>query len=232
MLATMFSGHHKLKKMENGSYFIDTDGKHFGIILNYLRGRIIYSTDLPEDRKSLMELEKEADFYNLVPLKDLVGICLKRFRSVAGEMKDDFIESRDGNEYQTKRKINFERGDFSNCCFENINFRYEADFNSANLTNINFSGCTFLKNVSFKNAELIKSNFSKCEVGAGVLIYFDGANLHECDFGFPSNTHWERTRPISRRFMESISFNDASNIPLVLIEYSSQHHVDKIIINE
>ena len=232
MLAAMFSGYHKLKKMENGSYFIDADGKHFGIILNYLRGRIIYSTDLPEDRRTLMELEKEAHFYNLVHLKDLVCIRLKRFRSVAEEMKEDFIESRDGNKYQTKRKINFERGDFSNCCFENITFRHEADFNSANLANTNFSGCTFLKNVSFKHSELIKSNFSNCEVGAGVLIYFDGANLHECDFGFRSNTHWGRTRSISRRFMESISYNDASNIPLVLIEYSSQHHVDKIIINE
>ena len=144
MLAAMFSGHHKLEKMENGSYFIDADGKHFGIILNYLRGRIIYSTDLLEDRKTLMELEKEADFYNLVRLKDLVGIRLKRFRSVAEEMKQEFIDSRDGNKYETKKKINFERGDFSNCCFENITFRHEADFNSANLINTNFSGCTFL----------------------------------------------------------------------------------------
>ena len=52
----------KLEKMENGFYFIDADGKHFGIILNYLRERIIYSTDLLEDRKTLMEVEKEADF--------------------------------------------------------------------------------------------------------------------------------------------------------------------------
>ena len=233
MLAAMFSGHHKLEKMENGSYFIDADGKHFGIILNYLRGRIIYSTDLLEDRKTFMELEKEADFYNLVRLKDLVGIRLKRFRSVAEEMKQEFIDSRDGNKYETKKKINFERGDFSNCCFENITFRHEADFNSANLINTNFSGCTFLKNVSFKNAELIKSNFSNCEVGAGVSICLDGANLHECDFGFRSYTDWSRARPASKRFMESISFNYASNIPPpVLIENSSRRRVDKIVMHE
>ena len=230
MLAAMFSGHYKLKKMENGSYFIDADGKHFGIILNYLRGRIIYSTDLPEDKKTLMELEKEADFYNLVYLKDLVSICLKRFRSIAEEMKQDFIESRANNRYETKKKINLERGDFSNCCFKNITFRHEADFGSTNLENTNFSGCTFLKNVSFKNAELIKSNFSNCEVDASVSICFDGANLHECDFGFSSNTHWRRTRPASKRFMESITFNTASNIPQVVIENSSQHGVDKIFI--
>ena len=79
MLAAMFSGYHQLKKMENGSYFIDADGKHFGTILNYLRGRIVYSTDLIKDRKTLTELKKEADFYNLVHLRDLVDICLKRF---------------------------------------------------------------------------------------------------------------------------------------------------------
>ena len=72
-----------------------------------------------------------------------------------------------------------------------------ADFNSANLINQNFYGCTFLKNVSFKNAELIKSNFSNCEVSAGVLIYLEGAKLHECDFGFRFNTDWPRARPPS-----------------------------------
>ena len=221
MLATMFSGYHQLKKMENGSYFIDADGKHFGTILNYLRGRIVYSTDLIEDRKTLTELKKEADFYNLVHLRDLVDICLKRFGSVAEELKQDCIESTDGNKYETKKKINFERGDFSNSCFENITFRHEADFNSANLANTNFSGCIFLKNVSFKNAELVKSNFSNCQIDAGVSISFDGANLYDCYFGFgcslPSLYYRNSTGTnyISRleHFMGRISFNDARNIP-------------------
>ena len=221
MLAAMFSGYHQLKKMENGSYFIDADGKHFGTILNYLRGRIVYSTDLIEDRKTLTELRKEADFYNLVHLRDLVDICLKRFGSAAEELKEDCIESTDGNKYETKKKINFERGDFSNSCFENITFRHEADFNSANLANTNFSGCIFHKNVSFKNAELVKSNFSNCKVDAGVSISFDGANLYECCFGFGSCLPFLNyrnstgTNYISRleHCMERISFNDARNIP-------------------
>ena len=62
MLAAMFSEKEKLEKMENRFYFIDAHGKHFGIILNCLRERIIYSPDLLEHRKTLMELEKEADF--------------------------------------------------------------------------------------------------------------------------------------------------------------------------
>ena len=182
MLAAMFSGHHKLKKAENGSYFIDADGKHFGIILNYLRGRIIYSTDLLEDRKTLMELKKEADFYNLAGLNDLIDICLERCGSVTDEMKHDCIESTDDINFVTKKKVNFERADFSNCCFKNVTFRHVANFNSANLANTSFSGCTFLKNVSFKNAELLKVNFTKCKVHEDVTICFDGANLDKCCF--------------------------------------------------
>ena len=182
MLAAMFSGHHKFKKTENGSYFIDADGKHFGIILNYLRGRIIYSTDLLEDRKTLMELKKEADFYNLADLKDLIDICLERSGSVTDEMKHDCIESTDHRNFVTKKKVNFERADFSNCCFENVTFRHVANFNSANLANTSFYGCTFLKNVSFKNAELVKANFAECKVHENVTICFDEANLDECCF--------------------------------------------------
>jgi hypothetical protein len=37
MLAAMFSGRHALTPDEDGSYFIDRDGKHFGHILNFLR---------------------------------------------------------------------------------------------------------------------------------------------------------------------------------------------------
>ena len=137
------------------------------------------------------------------------------------EFKQDCIESTDGNEYETKKKINFERGDFSNSCFENITFRHEADFNSANLANTNFSGCIFLKNVSFKNAELVKSNFSICEIDADFSISFDGANLYECYFGFGcclpflNCRNSTGTNYISRleHCMEHISFNDARNIP-------------------
>ena len=182
MLAAMFSGHHKLKKTENGSYFIDADGKHFRIILNYLRGRIIYSTDLLEDRKTLMELKKEADFYNLAGLKDLIDICLERCGSVTDEMKHDCIESTDDRNFVTKKKVNFERADFSNCCFENVTFRHVANFNSANLANTSFSGCTFLENVSFKNAELVQAKFTECKVHEDVTICFDGANLDKCCF--------------------------------------------------
>ena len=220
MLAAMFSGHHKLNKMENGSYFIDADGKHFGIILNYLRGRIVYRTDLLEDRKTLMELKREADFYNLVDLKELIDICLERSGSVVDEIMKNCIESTNAKKFETKKKVNFERGDFSNCCFENIIFRHEANFNSANLANTSFSGSTFLKNVSFKNAELVEADFNGCKVHQNVTICFDGANLNKCRFSvYALDTYWSNNQLASNTgtvslvsCLEIMSFKDVKNI--------------------
>ena len=57
-LAAMFSGKHA----ENGTLFLDRDGKHFRFILNYLRnGELV----LPDDAKFVKELETEAQFYKI-----------------------------------------------------------------------------------------------------------------------------------------------------------------------
>ena len=57
-LAAMFSG----EQAENGTLFLDRDGKHFRFILNYLRnGELV----LPDDAKFVKELETEAQFYKI-----------------------------------------------------------------------------------------------------------------------------------------------------------------------
>ena len=193
MLETMFSGYHKLTKSEDGSYFIDADGKHFGIILNHLRGRIQYATDLLEDRRTLLELRKEADFYNLVVLKDLVDICLDKYENVVDQWKKNYI-TQIQNQSESVRDVIFRRCDVGNYSFENITFRHEVDFEYANLTEAVFSNCTFYKDVSFKNAELVKTKFTNCNLQKGVLIYFDEANLDGCDFG-KTNNHFKILDP-------------------------------------
>ena len=63
-LHAMFSGRFETKPTEDGSYFIDREGKNFGYILNYLRtGRLI----LPPDAGELLreELLEEAEFYQI-----------------------------------------------------------------------------------------------------------------------------------------------------------------------
>ena len=67
MLAAMFSGKFDTKPSEDGSFFIDRDGKHFRFILNYLRdGELI----LPEGATFLRELRKEAEFYQIQGILD------------------------------------------------------------------------------------------------------------------------------------------------------------------
>ena len=68
MLATMFSGKNEMKPSEDGSFFIDRDGTHFRLVLNYLRnGELV----LPGDASNFVkELEAEAKFYKLQGILD------------------------------------------------------------------------------------------------------------------------------------------------------------------
>ena len=62
MLAAMFSGKFEMRPSEDGAFFIDRDGTHFRFILNYLRtGKLT----LPDEEKTLREIEEEADFYRI-----------------------------------------------------------------------------------------------------------------------------------------------------------------------
>ena len=67
MLYAMFSGRFDSKPAEDGSYFIDRDGTHFRLILNYLRsGQLV----LPEDKILRRELLTEAEFYQIKGIID------------------------------------------------------------------------------------------------------------------------------------------------------------------
>ena len=64
MLAVMFSGRHPLIAEQDGSYFIDRDGRHFHHILNFLRNGAI-SVELDTDLAR--ELAVEAEYYGEGP---------------------------------------------------------------------------------------------------------------------------------------------------------------------
>ena len=69
MLGAMFSGRHELTPDEDGSYFIDRDGKHFRHIVNYLRNGTIQvelNTDIAR------ELAIEAEYYGLGDLASVL----------------------------------------------------------------------------------------------------------------------------------------------------------------
>ena len=56
MLAVMFSGRHEVPQDDDGYVFIDRDGTHFRIILNFLRTGVL---DVPKSLKAANELTRE-----------------------------------------------------------------------------------------------------------------------------------------------------------------------------
>ena len=98
-LAAMFSGgdhfdfhpgEYKLKPSDDGSFFIDRDGKHFRIILNYLRNKELI---LPEDASDtfLKELEAEAKFYKIRGIINELDLISENRNRKARASRDNFV---------------------------------------------------------------------------------------------------------------------------------------------
>ena len=103
----------------DGFCFIDADGKSLRILLNYLRGRILYSRDLLSDKETLQELRREVDFYNLLDLKDLIDISLSKFPRNFVEWLPIYFEkiTDDRKLYQSKKYVALRKINASNSKF-------------------------------------------------------------------------------------------------------------------
>ena len=62
MLGAMFSGRHEVPQDDDGYVFIDRDGTHFRIILNFLRTGVLH---VPESLQAANELTHELQYYQL-----------------------------------------------------------------------------------------------------------------------------------------------------------------------
>ena len=217
MLTAMFSGIHKVETLKDGSYFIDADGTHFRIILNYLRGRIVYSDDLPSDKETLIELRREADFYNLLDLKDMINVSLKTSSRNVEEWFCFYFEELNHVpvSYQSKNNVVFRKVNASNGDFKNVNFLHEADFERANLTSAKFHYCKFYKDISFKGACLENAEFHSCEFANNAKITFDEADLYKCKFTCDNvSLAFKRTTSMISfaNYIEKMSFCNVKNI--------------------
>ena len=76
----------KPQPLENGSFFIDRDGKHFRILLNYLRNKELI---LPDDANDtfLKELKAEAKFYKIMEVFNQLYKILEDRRQKADRAK-------------------------------------------------------------------------------------------------------------------------------------------------
>eukprot|EP01120_Amphizonella_sp_Union-15-10_P001698 TRINITY_DN11847_c0_g1_i1.p1 TRINITY_DN11847_c0_g1~~TRINITY_DN11847_c0_g1_i1.p1 ORF type:complete len:258 (-),score=49.30 TRINITY_DN11847_c0_g1_i1:124-897(-) len=69
LLANMFVGDYKVQPDTDGVYFIDRDGSLFGYVVNFLRDETIA---LPSNQHDLEQLEREARYYGLTQLENLI----------------------------------------------------------------------------------------------------------------------------------------------------------------
>lgn len=90
MLTAMFSGRYELKQQSDGNYFIDRDGTHFRLILNFLRDGGIDVETLPKDKTVAQELLTEARFYRIQKFVELVEDIIKQ-RALLSTHENDAV---------------------------------------------------------------------------------------------------------------------------------------------
>lgn len=69
-LARMLNGDDREFKLVNGEFFVDRDGALFSYIMDFLR---TLQVSLPIDFSDYQRLQREAEFYGLCPLADLLS---------------------------------------------------------------------------------------------------------------------------------------------------------------
>ena len=188
MLATMFSGRHKLLKEPDGSYFVDRDGTHFRHILNYLRDGF-RAEMLPQDELPLREIANEAHYYQLTGLVAGIENILDPpppapdFTQI--EISDMLATlTRQTTAAHTPPGLDLGMGSRQNSAdfvFHNMT-KNNLDFSGKNLSGLSFAHTTFAHNVSFVDACLINTCFYGCEFASHVVVDFTDADISGADF--------------------------------------------------
>ncbi|KAF3508692.1 hypothetical protein F2Q69_00001235 [Brassica cretica] len=159
MLAAMFSGRHAMSnESKTGYIFIDRDGKHFRHILNWLRDGIAPTLSDPD----CSELLREADYYQLLGLKEI----LKSSRRETGEVEAELTR------VDIIKCIQSERVRFRGVNLSGI------DLSKLDLSLVDFSYAC-LRNVFFSRTNLQLAKFRDADAGGSI---FHNAILRECEF--------------------------------------------------
>lgn len=174
MLAVMFSGRHKLVQSKENTYFIDRDGTHFRYILNYLRGDLHLDT-FPDDVTVLKEIQREADYFQLSGLFEMIKSILTPTPQPV-DYSQDYIDC----------LLNTGPKNLASSCMDHKISRNmtksSLNFDKRNLSGLSFIHTAFVHNVSFAEAKLKESSFYGCEFGSNVKIDFSYADLTGADF--------------------------------------------------
>ena len=143
----MFSGRHPITKQDDESVFIDREGTHFRIILNYLRRGITLSELLPDNKLLLSELLTEVNYYQLKGLKKIIKPEEKESPKVITQEEIlKFIQRNSLGCYGTTKVLSFRNCQLNNLYFENVVFNHPIDFSGSSLMNTTFKSCCFSSN--------------------------------------------------------------------------------------
>ena len=201
MLAVMFNGRHELTSDSKGAYFIDRDGTHFRYVLNFLRDGEVC---LPSDHGVLVELLREADYYQLSRLSKAIERFLnapKVSKKMANQLlglthTSSVCYCSDGTQFPVSLtqcgQASFNSKLISDVWFSNISFSGTCSFRSSFLRNVHFFQCFFRGTLDFTGAELYDVSFQCCSGIAperfiftgvkGTRVYFDPGVAEELVF--------------------------------------------------
>ena len=189
MLGVVFSGRHDLETMKcsDGSFFIDRDGSRFKYILDYLRDGEEVFESFPRSGEILLELIREAKYYQLEGLV----VALTSFVQEVDVVSQDDITNKltsgsgycrpdyGGNAgfqagYQSRQAISYKLKNMSRLSFSTIRFLHPVSFINCNLSNASFTFCFFGSDVTFENCLLDDTRFTS--------IYGLVTNSHKVSF--------------------------------------------------
>ena len=189
MLATMFSGRHKLIQEPDGSYFVDRDGTHFRHILNYLRDGF-RAEMLPQDELSLREIVNEAQYYQLnglvAGIENVLDPPPPAPDFTQTEINDMLATlTRQSTTIHTPPGLDLGTGSgrqkTADFVFHNMT-KNNLDFSGKNLSGLSFAHTTFAHNVSFVDACLVNTCFYGCEFASHIVVDFTDADISGADF--------------------------------------------------
>jgi len=192
MIAVMFSGRHNLMQSEDGFYFIDRDGSYFQYILNYLRGNISSPGDLPENQLVLNALRREADYYQIRGLTEILDECFENSIEKQDFSQDEITDMLSPitpddmiispNDTSELAETNHRNSPVPRTIVSQNMTNSKLHFTNKKLNGISFAHTIFFHDVSFRNSRLVGTSFYGCEFGVGVKINFNYADLTDCDF--------------------------------------------------